>query len=98
MLHNSLAISIVLLDRYSQKFVAVGEHRITYFHAGEGAAASSSSTNMVQVMPVTVLKPETALQVPVCSHDGTVICSTLGEAYDRGAGVWWMERDTVVTA
>jgi hypothetical protein len=88
---------LILLDRNSDKCVAVGELLITYFHTGSGATPCSSNRNMVQVGLVTVMKRDVRLPIPVSGSEGTVICSTLGEAYDKSACVWWMERDTAIT-
>jgi hypothetical protein len=58
---------------------------------------STEEGKMVRVMVIGVLNLDTPLPVIVRDVNGKVICLTLGEAFQKGISVWWLEGDLEVT-
>jgi hypothetical protein len=87
---------VILQDSNVDMDVAVGERKGTYFpHARY--EDSSADGKLIWVHMKAVLRPETPLPVIVTGYRMGLKCRTLGEAYLAKVGIWWKERDTMLT-
>jgi hypothetical protein len=87
---------VILEDNNADMYMAVGERRGTYFPPAM-CEDSSADGKLIWVHMKVVLRPKTPLPVVVTDYRTRLKCRTLGEAYLAKVGIWWKERDTMLT-
>jgi hypothetical protein len=88
---------VIMEDSDTDSYVAIGEIVASNYTPERRGGGNSPGGEKVRVMLKSVTKPETILPFEVLDVDGTVLCRTLGDAFMKRQGVFWLECDTVVT-
>jgi hypothetical protein len=84
-------------DKKVSQFVALGEYCSSNYTLDRFESTSSRGGRLIRVVLKAYTHPQALLPYPVVDTNGTMVCRTLGEAFQRELPVWWMEVDAVAT-
>jgi hypothetical protein len=87
---------VIMEDQCKAEYVALGELRDMFSPLSLRSAKYAVEPNMVRLLITGVQRRNIVLPKPVVDGFGRVMCTTMGEAYDKKAKVWWYESDTVL--